>query len=100
MTNRGAEDPVIRRLADLHLRPRCDPEFRRRVWTRIDESMAPTKWFRYVRAHLLAVTTALAIALLVGAIAGLERGRAQAVQDSKFLAKSYVRDLDPRMRTP
>ena len=100
MTYRGTEDPVIRRLADLRLRPRRDPEFRRRVWARINERVAPTNWFRYVRTHMLTVSTALAIALLVGAIAGLERARAQDAQDNKVLAKSYVRALDPRMRTP
>jgi hypothetical protein len=83
-------------LARWQLAPKSDPQFRARVWARIEASKNSASWPRFVRAHPTAIAGALALAMVAGAFIGREQARARMEMDRGQLATAYVRALDAR----
>jgi hypothetical protein len=84
-------------LSAWRIEPPCDPEFRQRVWTRIEAARARASTFRgYLRAHAFAVATSVTLAAIAGAWSGLSQGKAHAASDRAAVVAVYVRELDAR----
>jgi hypothetical protein len=89
-------DPV---LVHWRVTPLRDPEFRSRVWARIESAKLPASWPRFARLHPAAIVGIFSVAVVLGAVTGRERAKSRAVEDSDRLAASYVHGLDARSMT-
>jgi len=87
-------DTLDRVLNDWRVAPARNPQFRAEVWARIGAGAQP--WSVYARRHGAMVAGALALAVVVGAVTGRERARAQTAADRAQLASAYVQGLDAR----
>ena len=85
-----------RLVRDWRVTPTRDPQFRAKVWSRIEAEPAASTWPEYVRGHALWVAASLMLAAMVGALTGSGRARAQTEADRAALASAYVHALDPR----
>ena len=93
------DDPLPRTLADWRVTPRRNPQFRTAVWAHLEATRRAPSWTSYARAHAALVAGAFAVALVLGAVGGRDRARAEAESDR--LASSYVQAMDARaMRRP
>lgn len=100
-TMNSPRDSLDELLAVWHVRPRRDPQFRARVWARVQAARSPSSWPGYVRGHAAAIAGALALALMLGAMGGRSQARARVAAESERLASAYVEGLDARnMRMP
>lgn len=91
-----SNDSLSRTLQDWRVAPARDPQFRPKVWARIAGGSAALPWSHYARQHAAAVGGALALALVVGAVTGLESARSRAAADRAQLAAAYVQAYDAR----
>lgn len=83
-------------LADWRLTPRRDANFRAAVWARIGAARQALSWTGYARAHLPALAGAVALALLLGGLAGRGQARAVVEADRAEIARAYIQTLDAR----
>jgi hypothetical protein len=81
---------------DWRLASSRDPQFRAKVWSRIETEAAARSWPEFVRRHAFWVAGTLALAAAVGALAGTGRARSKTEADRRALAAGYVHALDPR----
>ena len=93
-------DPLSSALRDWQVKPPGDPQFRARVWERIEAeralAAAPLSWSGFARGHAAVVAGVLAMAIVGGAAGGRAQARAQVAKDSAQLASAYVQSLDAR----
>ena len=100
-TMNSPRDSLDELLAAWRVQPRRDPQFRARVWAKVQAARSPASWPGYVRGHAVAIGGALALALMFGAMGGRSQARARAAAESERLASAYVEALDARnMRMP
>jgi hypothetical protein len=92
----NSPDPISRLLAGWHLRPTRDPNFRTSVWARIARRQSAPTFGMYLRAHTSLAAGALAIALVLGGLAGRTQARERVSHDRAELARAYVQALDAR----
>ena len=71
MNSPKKEWALSRLLAEWRVVAARDPQFRARVWSRIEAKPAVPGWPGYIRRRALLVAGALALALAVGALTGL-----------------------------
>jgi len=83
-------------LGDWRVTPSRDPQFRAKVWSRIDAEAAGQSWPGFVRRHAFWVAGTLALAATLGALAGAGRARSKTEAERTALATGYVHALDPR----
>lgn len=101
MNQTKSEDSLSRTLADWHVTPRRDPQFRTAVWARIEVTRRVPSWSGYVRSHAVPVAGALAVAVIVGGLIGRGQARARVEAERATMVNSYVQALDARtMRMP
>lgn len=94
-------DSISPILASWRVDPPRNPEFRREVWARVGSARGMMPWRVFARQHLTAVSGALALALVVGALSGHERAKRRVEAESARLATAYVQGLDARsMQVP
>jgi hypothetical protein len=86
-------------LKDWRVAPPRTPQFRAEVWARIGRAGKTESWTGYLRGHTAAVTGALALAVVLGAVGGRMQARSLAEAESERLAHSYVQGLDARAMT-
>src|SRR5664279_1714993 len=96
MKDSEPNDSLPRTLADWHVTPRRDPQFRTAVWSRLEADRHAPSWAGYVRTHATLVTGALAVALLAGGWIGRDQARARVDTQREAMVSSYVRSLDAR----
>ena len=96
MNSSDPNDPVSRALADWHVQPRADPNFRPAVWQRIGQRSRET-WATYVRAHVAAWSVAAVLTVTAAGWAGVSVGRAQLDAKRDAMVVAYLVDLDPRV---
>ena len=77
--------------------PPPDPEFRARVWQRIDRRQGAT-WPAYLRSHATAWSLAAVVMLGAAAVTGSALAQARARADRDALVVTYLVDLDPRVQ--
>jgi hypothetical protein len=87
---------LARILANWHVNPTADPNFRPAVWQRIQQRTRET-WATYVRGHLTrwAVVSALAVAVAGWTGHAVAQAKLDASRDRMVV--SYLVDLDPRV---
>jgi hypothetical protein len=101
MKDPQSNDRLGAAMADWQISPSRDPQFRARVWSRIEAAPRSASWPRYVQAHRAAVAGGIAIAVAVGAMSGRVQAKARAESDRSTLATNYVQALDARtMKMP
>ena len=101
MNSFSEPDRLSRALADWHVVPRRNPQFRAVVWARLATARGAPTWSGFVRGHAAMVGATLALALVLGAVTGRWQARARVEAESRQLAASYVQALDARnMRMP
>ena len=90
-------DSLGESLRNWRVSPPADPNFRNRVWRRI-ERPAGVSWPTYLRAHSAAWSLVAVLALSAAAFTGnaLARARAQAAREA--IVVTYLVDLDPRVQ--
>lgn len=93
------DTPSDKLMQSWQVHPGRDPAFRQRVWDRIQARRREASWPGYLRAHALAATGALAVALLLGAWTGHAQARHEAARLRAVMARSYVDSLDARAMT-
>ena len=101
MKDPESNDRLGAAMAGWQVSPPREPQFRSRVWTRIEAAKRSASWPRYVRAHRAAVVGGIAAAVVLGAVTGRDQAKARAESDRSTIATSYVQALDARlMRMP
>jgi hypothetical protein len=96
MDSRKTPDSLSRALTDWELTPPRAPDFRARVWRRV-QMASPATWGDYARKHAAAVGGVLVLAIGVGAFTGRERARSLSAEESARLATAYVQGMDARL---
>ena len=93
-------DPLSSVLRDWQVKPPGDPQFRPRVWARIEAeralAAAPLSWTGFARGHAAVIAGVLVMATVAGAVGGRAQARAQVAEDSARIASAYVQSLDAR----
>jgi hypothetical protein len=101
MPSHPPDDPLSRALADWHVNPSRDPQFRSAVSRRVDAARRPSTWSKFARAHPAVVSALLLGAVLAGAWSGRTEARERIEADRTAIAANYVHSLDARwMRAP
>lgn len=96
-----SQDRLEPAMAGWQVSPTRDPQFRSRVWQRIEAAKAAASWPRYVQTHRAAVAGGIAVAVVLGAVTGRDQARSRADADRSTLATNYVQALDARtMKMP
>lgn len=81
--------------------PARDPQFRAKVWARIEAARQPASWPRFVRSHPAAIAAGLTLAVALGALTGREQAQSRGQAESDRIATNYVNAMDARlMRLP
>jgi hypothetical protein len=104
----NSPDPLDALLATWRISPARNPQFRAKVWERMQNggaaaasSTGAQTWLDYLRRNGGSVVAAFALALLAGAFSGSLRARADVAADNSRIAAAYVKALDARnMRMP
>lgn len=99
MNSEKQEDRLSRELADWRLRPPRDPNFRASVWAGISRARFAPGFGVYVRSHPSLIAGALAIAVVLGGLAGRTEARERVSHDRAELVRAYVQALDARAMT-
>ncbi len=94
------DDSLSRILGDWRVAPPRNPSFRAGVWSRLEAARAALPWPAYLRLHAAALTSALALALVLGAWVGREQAQARVATDRDTIARQYVQALDARAMVP
>jgi hypothetical protein len=94
-------DSLSPKLQAWRVAPQRNPQFRAEVWQRIATRGRSNAlpWTGYVRSHAGTVAGAVAIASLLGALAGRDQARTRVAAESTRMASAYVQALDPRNMT-
>lgn len=92
-----SHDSLSAVLRSWRVNPPADPDFRRRVWSRIGQA-TPATWPAYLRSHATAWSMAAMLALGAAAYTGTAVARTRAEADRKALVVTYLVDLDPRVQ--
>lgn len=89
MNSPSPDDPLAQTLRDWRVTPPRDPQFRAAVRERIAAGSPALSWGAFVRRHAAVCAGAVAVAIVLGALAGRDQARTQ-------IAASYVQALDAR----
>jgi hypothetical protein len=93
-------DPLSTVLGEWQVKPARDPQYRTRVWARIEaaqrEKSRGGSWMGFARGHAALVAGAFALAIVLGAVSGRSQARARLAEESARIASVYVQSLDAR----
>jgi len=92
-----SHDSLAENLRSWRVTPPADPDFRSRVWQRIDRRAGAT-WPAYLRAHPAAWSLAAMLAVSTAAYTGTALARAHVRADREAIVVTYLVDLDPRVQ--
>ncbi len=90
-------DPLSEVLERWVVSPTADPNFRPAVTARLAAARPARDLASYLRSHPALWTAAAALAVSGSAWAGHEAARVRDRADQRFLADTYVTQLDPRV---
>lgn len=94
-----ADRSLDQTLADWRVTPHRNPQFRTEVWDQI-AAAKPASWPAYARLHAAALMGGLALALVIGALAGREEAKSRVAAERDAIAREYVQALDARTMRP
>lgn len=92
-----SRDNLSEFLRGWRVNPPVEPNFRARVWQRIDHRTGTT-WPAYLRAHTAAWTLAAMLAVSAAGFTGSALARARIQADREAIVVTYLVDLDPRVQ--
>ena len=84
-------------LHDWQVTPPADPNFRHRVWQRLNRQL-PASWPAYLRGHAVAWSLAVVVTISAAAVTGHATAQAKVRADREAMVFSYLVDLDPRVQ--
>jgi hypothetical protein len=90
------DDSLAQTLRDWRVTPPRDPGFRAAVRERIEAGAPVLSWGAFVRRHAAMCAGVVAVAVVIGALAGRDQARTRVASSSRQLAASYVHALDAR----
>jgi hypothetical protein len=90
-------DSISETLQGWQVNPPVDPDFRTRVWRRI-ERPAGTSWPAYLRAHPAAWSLIAFLVIGAAGLTGRTMAQAHVQADREAIVVTYLVDLDPRVQ--
>lgn len=93
----NSSDSLTKELRVWRVTPPPDPNFRARVWQRLDRRVAVT-WPVYLRSHIASWSLATMLVVGVAAYAGSALARAHTQAARETIVVSYLVELDPRVQ--
>ena len=84
-------------LHDWRVAPPADPDFRHRVWQRLNRQI-PATWPAYVRGHAVAWMLVTVLTVSAAALTGHATAKARVRADREAMVVTYLVDLDPRVQ--
>jgi hypothetical protein len=91
------QNPLSAVLRDWRVEPPADPNFRHRVWARLDRQL-PSTWPAYLRGHALAWMLVTVLTVSAAALTGQAAAKARVRADREMMVVNYLVDLDPRVQ--
>lgn len=89
--------PLSEVLHDWQVTPPADPNFRQRVWQRLNRQI-PASWPAYLRGHAVAWMLVTVLTVSAAALTGHATAQAKVRADREAMVVSYLVDLDPRVQ--
>jgi len=84
-------------LHDWQVSPPADPNFRHRVWQRLNRQI-PASWSAYLRGHAVAWLLVTVLTVSAAAVTGRATAQAKVRAEREAMVVSYLVDLDPRVQ--
>ncbi|HVZ66393.1 MAG TPA: hypothetical protein VG936_17655 [Lacunisphaera sp.] len=91
------DDSLTAILRGWRVKPPADPDFRPRVWRRIEARARPS-WPAYLRSHAGAWSLVALLVVCAAAFTGQATARARVRTDRETLVATYLVGLDPRVQ--
>ena len=90
-------NPLSDALHDWQVNPPADPNFRHRVWQRLNAQI-PASWPAYLRGHAVAWMLVTVLTVSAAALTGQAAAKARVRADRDLMVVTYLVDLDPRVQ--
>jgi hypothetical protein len=90
-------DSLSKTLRSWQVSPPVDPQFRAKVWQRINATGNGSDWPSFLRARLAILLLAFTVTIAGAGFAGHSLAQVRTNQDRDILVANYVASLDARV---
>tara|TARA_R110002094_G_scaffold167285_1_gene150348 strand:- start:349 stop:657 length:309 start_codon:yes stop_codon:yes gene_type:complete len=94
MSKNNHQNSLSTQLSDWQVFPVSEPQFRERVWERIEQRKRESAWPGYLHAHAATAASFALIAVIAGGVTGYAQARGQAREHREAMASAYVESID------